>query len=84
MQRSDEVIIGIPLTNPNNPIEMTSVGGYFANSLPLRVDVASHGRLTDLAGDMRHRVRQIKRCQRFPLGDLMRELRRASVTECGL
>ena len=79
VQRSDEVLIGIPLMNRNDASEMSSVGGHFANTLPIRVDVASHGRLTDLAADMQHRVRQIKRCQRFPLGDLMRELRRAGL-----
>lgn len=79
VQRSDEAIIGIPLTNRNNAIEMAAVGGHFANTLPLRVDVAGSGRLTDLAADIRHRVRHIKRCQRFPLGDLMSELRHAGL-----
>src|SRR5574337_1295876 len=74
--RTDEVTVGIPLTNRNNATEITTVGGHFANTLPLRVDVGAHRCLADLVADLRLCVRQTKQCQRFPLGDLMSELRR--------
>ncbi|MDH6197317.1 amino acid adenylation domain-containing protein [Mycobacterium frederiksbergense] len=74
--RTDDVMVGIPLSNRNTPAEMMTVGGHFANTLPLRIDRRTGAGLADLVGDVRGRVREIKARQRFPLGDLMNELRR--------
>jgi amino acid adenylation domain-containing protein len=74
---TDDVMVGIPLSNRNTPAEMMTVGGHFANTLPLRIDRRAGTGLAELVGDVRRGVREIKSRQRFPLGDLMNELRRA-------
>lgn len=74
--RTDDVMVGIPLSNRNTPAEMMTVGGHFANTLPLRIHRRSGTGLAELVGEVRHRVREIKARQRFPFGDLMNELRR--------
>lgn len=74
--RTDDVVVGVPTANRNTPAEMMTVGGHFANTLPLRIDLRAQPTLTDLVGDVRGRVREVKKRQRFALGDLMTELRR--------
>ncbi len=74
--RSDDVTVGIPLNNRNTPAELGTVGGHFANTLPLRIDLRSQSPLADLVADVQKRVQNTKSRQRFALGDLMGELRR--------
>lgn len=74
--RTDEVVVGIPLLNRSNPAEIAAVGGHFANTLPLRVDTGTHCSVKDLVNSLRCNVRQLKERQRFPLGDLVNEMRR--------
>lgn len=74
--RSDDITVGIPLNNRNTPAEMGTVGGHFANTLPLRIDLRSQSGLADVVADVQRRVKNTKARQRFALGDLMSELRR--------
>ena len=75
--RTDEVTLGIPLTNQPVQSKKRSVGGHFANVLPLRVDVGAQRSLADVVADLRSGiVKRITR-QRLSLGDLIGELRRA-------
>ena len=77
--RTDEVTLGIPLTNRTSPVEKTLVGGHFANVLPLRVDVGAQRSLADVVADLRSGiVKRITR-QRLSLGDLIGELRRSGL-----
>ncbi len=77
--RTGEVTLGIPLTNRKNAVEAATVGGHFANILPLRVDVGAQRPLAELVADLRTGVAQRIARQRLSLGDLMRELRRAGL-----
>ena len=73
---SEDVVLGVPLLNRRGRSQLRTVG-QFANTLPLRVAV-DHGRtLRDVHGTVRDAARELKRHERFPLGDLMRELRPA-------
>ncbi|MEC3917916.1 non-ribosomal peptide synthetase [Nocardia sp. CDC160] len=74
--RTENVIIGIPQNNRNNPTEQAAVG-HFANTLPLLIRTADSPTVADLVATVKADVRQMKRHQRYPLGDLVGELRRA-------
>ncbi|AQT82913.1 hypothetical protein B1R94_18220 [Mycolicibacterium litorale] len=74
--RSDDITVGIPLNNRIGA-EMGVAGGHLANTLPLRVELGNDARLADVVADVKRRVQDTKARQRFALGDLMTELRRA-------
>ncbi len=76
MLRTDDITVGIPLNNRTGA-EMGVAGGHLANTLPLRIELGRHPRLTDVVAEVRRRVQDTKARQAFPLGDLMTELRRA-------
>lgn len=73
--RSDDITVGIPLNNRIGA-EMGVAGGHLANTLPVRIELGSGSRLADVVAGVKRRVQDTKARQRFPLGDLMTELRR--------
>ncbi|UFS98674.1 non-ribosomal peptide synthetase [Nocardia huaxiensis] len=74
--RTHEIAIGIPFGNRHNPTEQSTIG-HFANTLPLPIDTGGHATVRDLVAAVKADVRQMKPHERYPLGDLMGELRRA-------
>ncbi|RMI35640.1 amino acid adenylation domain-containing protein [Nocardia stercoris] len=74
--RTDEIILGVPFLNRNNPAELAAVGN-FANTLPLPIRTAAHPTVAELVAAVKTDVRGMKQHQRYPLGDLVAELRRA-------
>ncbi|MFI1234601.1 amino acid adenylation domain-containing protein [Nocardia salmonicida] len=73
--RAEEVAIGIPFGNRVNPTEQATIGN-FANTLPLPIRTAGHRTLRELVSTVKADVRRLKQHERYPLGDLMGELRR--------
>ncbi|MFE1591476.1 condensation domain-containing protein [Nocardia sp. NPDC058705] len=73
--RTEDVAIGIPFGNRTNPTEQATIG-HFANTLPLPIRTSGHHTVRDLASAVKADVRQLKQHERYPLGDLMGELRR--------
>ncbi|MQY27757.1 amino acid adenylation domain-containing protein [Nocardia aurantia] len=74
--RSEDIVLGVPFSNRNNPAEQATVGN-FANTLPLPIRTAAHPTVAALVDAVKTDVRQMKQHQRYPLGDLVAELRRA-------
>ncbi len=74
--RTEEVVLGVPFSNRNNPAELAAVGN-FANTLPLPIRITAHRTVAELVEAVKADVRQMKQHQRYPLGDLVAELRRA-------
>ncbi|MFJ9370597.1 condensation domain-containing protein [Nocardia sp. NPDC101769] len=73
--RAEEITIGIPFGNRNNSVENAAVGN-FANTLPVFLDMGTYPTVAELVGAVKADVRQLKQHQRYPLGDLVGELRR--------
>ncbi|MFC6010437.1 amino acid adenylation domain-containing protein [Nocardia lasii] len=73
--RSEQVAIGVPFGNRSHPTEQTTVG-HFANTLPMLIDTGGAATVRDLVAAVKAEVRQLKQHERYPLGDLMGELRR--------
>ncbi|MEU4813018.1 amino acid adenylation domain-containing protein [Nocardia fluminea] len=73
--RTDEVTIGIPFGNRANPTEHATIG-HFANTLPLPIRTADPRTVRELVSAVKADVRRMKQHERYPLGDLMGELRR--------
>ncbi|MGW0323861.1 amino acid adenylation domain-containing protein [Nocardia sp. NPDC003183] len=73
--RTDEVAIGIPFGNRANPTEQATIG-HFANTLPLSIRTAGPRTVRELVSAVKADVRRMKQHERYPLGDLMGELRR--------
>ncbi|MEU0541703.1 amino acid adenylation domain-containing protein [Nocardia sp. NPDC005978] len=74
--RAEEITIGIPFGNRTDPVEQATIGD-FANTLPLGVRTRGHATVRDLIDAVKTDVRQMKQYERYPLGDLMGDLRRA-------
>ncbi|MEV2278068.1 amino acid adenylation domain-containing protein [Nocardiopsis sp. NPDC049922] len=72
VHRSPETILGVPFLNRRTDEEL-SVVGQFANNLPLRVRVDEGVPLLDLAGQVRERLRELRRHERLPFGEILRE-----------
>ncbi|MFD4356170.1 amino acid adenylation domain-containing protein [Nocardia sp. NPDC058518] len=73
--RAEDVAIGIPFGNRGNPTEQATIG-HFANTLPLPIRTAGHHTVRELVSTVKADVRRMKQHERYPLGDLMGELRR--------
>ncbi|WP_019926107.1 non-ribosomal peptide synthetase [Nocardia sp. BMG111209] len=74
--RTEDIILGVPFSNRNNPVEQVTVGN-FANTLPLPIRTTAHPTVAALVDAVKTDVRQLKQHQRYPLGDLVAELRRS-------
>ncbi|WP_169813176.1 amino acid adenylation domain-containing protein [Nocardia jejuensis] len=74
--RTEEIVLGVPFNNRNNPTELTAVGN-FANTLPLPIRTDAAATVAELVSTVKADVRRMKQHQRYPLGDLVAELRRA-------
>ncbi|RJO78473.1 non-ribosomal peptide synthetase [Nocardia panacis] len=72
--RTEEIVIGIPFGNRTNATEQATIG-HFANTLPLPIRLGGRGSVRDLVAAVKADVRQMKQHERYPLGDLMRDLR---------
>ncbi|QVI24247.1 amino acid adenylation domain-containing protein [Nocardia tengchongensis] len=76
--RAEQITIGIPFGNRNNPAEDAAVGN-FANTIPVVLDIGTYATVAELVSAVKADVRQLKQHQRYPLGDLVGELRRAGI-----
>ncbi|MCP9957574.1 amino acid adenylation domain-containing protein [Streptomyces sudanensis] len=73
VHRSEEVVLGVPFLNRADDGERATAG-QFANNLPLRVPVAQHATLRELAALVRERVGAAREHERLALGDVLRDL----------
>ncbi|MEU0875914.1 amino acid adenylation domain-containing protein [Nocardia brasiliensis] len=71
--RTDEVVLGVPMLNRNTPEEMLTVGD-FTNVAPLRVRLTGAPTLLQVAAQIAAEVRELKKRQGFPYGDIVRAL----------
>jgi amino acid adenylation domain-containing protein len=71
--RTEEIILGVPFSNRNNPAEQAAVGN-FANTLPLPIRTTAYPTVAELVDAVKADVRQMKQHQRYPLGDVVAEL----------
>ncbi|MGW6422383.1 amino acid adenylation domain-containing protein [Nocardia sp. NPDC055053] len=74
--RAEDVVIGIPFGNRGNPTEQATIG-HFANTLPLPIRTGGRATVRELVSAVKADVRRMKQHERYPLGDLMGELRRS-------
>ncbi|WJK39429.1 amino acid adenylation domain-containing protein [Solwaraspora sp. WMMA2056] len=74
VHRSDEVLVGVSLLNRLTGTER-ALTGHFANTLPMRVPLGEGRSVRTVVDQIRQDTRQLKRHERYPLGDLLRDLR---------
>ncbi|MFI5753628.1 amino acid adenylation domain-containing protein [Streptomyces sp. NPDC051569] len=70
--RSEEVVLGVPFLN--RPTRRhRDVLGQFANTLPLRVTAPGGLTVRELLAEIQGTTRRLRRHERLPLGDILRE-----------
>ena len=70
----DDVVVGTPIAGRNRP-ELEGLIGYFANTLPLRVDVSGNPRFRELLGRVREIALDAYAHQDIPFDKLVEKLR---------
>ncbi|WP_280238152.1 non-ribosomal peptide synthetase, partial [Nocardia abscessus] len=73
IHRSEEVVIGVPMLNRNSA-ETFRTSGHRTNVVPLRIRVDPAEPLSAVATEVAAQIRELKRYERFPYGDLARAL----------
>ncbi|WP_280244663.1 non-ribosomal peptide synthetase [Nocardia abscessus] len=73
IHRSEEVVIGVPMLNRNSA-ETFRTSGHRTNVVPLRIRVDPSEPLSAVATEVAAQIRELKRYERFPYGDLARAL----------
>ncbi|WP_228002531.1 amino acid adenylation domain-containing protein [Nocardia australiensis] len=73
IHHTDEVVIGCPMLNRHSA-ETFRTAGHRANVVPLPVRVDREVPLAQVAAEVTQQIRNLKKRQRFPYGDLARAL----------
>ncbi|MGK8505389.1 AMP-binding protein [Nocardia asiatica] len=73
IHRSEEVVIGVPMLNRHSA-ETFRTSGHRTNVVPLRIRVDPAQPLSAVATEVAAQIRELKRYERFPYGDLARAL----------
>ncbi|WP_067477354.1 amino acid adenylation domain-containing protein [Nocardia amamiensis] len=73
VHRSEEVVIGVPMLNRHSA-ETFRTAGHRTNVVPLRIRVDPAQPLSAVASEVAAQIRELKRYERFPYGDLARAL----------
>ncbi|MFR9753182.1 amino acid adenylation domain-containing protein [Nocardia sp. 004] len=73
VHRCEEVVIGVPMLNRHSQ-ETFRTAGHQTNVLPLRIRVDPAEPLSSVAAAVTTQIRELKRHERFPYGDLARAL----------
>ncbi|MFK0295420.1 amino acid adenylation domain-containing protein [Streptomyces sp. NPDC090442] len=73
VHRSAEVVLGVPFLNRQSD-QHKDVLGQFANTLPLRVSASGDRSVGDLLKGVSADIRRLRRHERLPLGDILRDL----------
>jgi amino acid adenylation domain-containing protein len=73
VHRTGDIVLGVPLLNRGSALDRRTVGSA-TNTLPLRLRVRPEASLRQLADEVAAATRELKRHEKYPLGDLLRGL----------
>ncbi|OEJ34299.1 amino acid adenylation domain-containing protein [Streptomyces subrutilus] len=73
VHRTEELVLGVPFRNRRAESDLGTVG-QLANNLPLRVPAGPTATLHELAAAVRRGTGELRAHERFPLGDVLRDL----------